>query len=256
MTRFFSISRKDPTDLSPSQIRDSNRCMILAAAKSAAGCTVVDLGIAPDSLEGLESLLDRAIAGAVDVLITSGGVSMGNRDLVKPLLEKRGTIHFGRVLMKPGKPLTFATIELAERPGRRMYVFGLPGNPVSSIVCFHLAVMPCLRKLAGWTDPLPRRVHAVTTSDLKLDPERPEYHRVSLHWEPAPIEAGSSGDAVALGAGRFLATTTGNQISSRLLSARSANALLELPQREGVLPKGSVVSALLIDNLMAMGMAP
>ena len=87
---------------------------------------------------------------------------MGDRDLIKPLLERNGTVHFGRVLMKPGKPLTFATLTLpSASPGgteRRLMVFGLPGNPVSSFACFHLVVLPALRKMAGWGQPMLRRV--------------------------------------------------------------------------------------------------
>jgi gephyrin len=71
---------------------------------------------------------------------------MGDKDFVKPLLEKRAHVHFGRVRMKPGKPLTFATLD---EPGRRVLFFGLPGNPVSSLVTFHLAVLPALRKMMG-----------------------------------------------------------------------------------------------------------
>lgn len=84
---------------------------------------------------------------------------MGDKDFVKPLLESRGTVHFGKVCMKPGKPLTFATICCGPAPSgaggmaaaaRQLLVFGLPGNPVSSLVTFTLVVLPCLRKLAGW----------------------------------------------------------------------------------------------------------
>lgn len=85
---------------------------------------------------------------------------MGDRDLVKPLLEKRGRIFFGRVLMKPGKPLTFATVDKPD--GTKLLVFGLPGNPVSSIATWHLTVVPVLRKLAGMRDPSLRRIHVRT----------------------------------------------------------------------------------------------
>ena len=106
---------------------------------------------------------------------------MGDKDLIKPLLERRGEVHFGRVLMKPGKPLTFATLDLQPpapapapvtgtgtgtsstedprgRQRRRMLVFGLPGNPVSSFACFHLVALPALRKMMGWAQPGLRRV--------------------------------------------------------------------------------------------------
>ncbi len=90
---------------------------------------------------------------------------MGDKDLVKALLERRGTIHYGRVLMKPGKPLTFATVSpkgFEGDPSKTLLVFGLPGNPVSSLVTFHLVVVPVLRKLRG--DPYPElmRVRAKT----------------------------------------------------------------------------------------------
>ncbi|KAG2449667.1 hypothetical protein HYH02_005196 [Chlamydomonas schloesseri] len=269
--------------LGPGQIRDANRAMLLAAAAKA-GAEVVDMGVARDTAGHLEGCLAAAIDKGVDVLITSGGVSMGDRDLIKPLLERQGTIHFGRVRMKPGKPLTFATLELPPQQGggggRQMLVFGLPGNPVSSFVCFHLVVLPALRKMGGWAEPGLRRVAARLAVDIRLDPERPEYHRCTLQWGPPPpgsapalkaavAEAAAAQDPLHAppppshampghGAGELLASqelwavSTGNQISSRLLSARSANALLEIPCAAGVLKAGSLVSALLIDDLGGM----
>eukprot|EP00879_Flechtneria_rotunda_P011488 GHRR01012001.1.p1 GENE.GHRR01012001.1~~GHRR01012001.1.p1 ORF type:complete len:319 (+),score=94.00 GHRR01012001.1:795-1751(+) len=112
--------------LGPGQIRDCNRSMLLAAAASI-GAEVLDLGIARDVKGHLEGCVDKALEAGVDVLVTSGGVSMGDRDLLKPLLEAKGQVHFGRVLMKPGKPLTFATLDLSES-GRKLLVFGLPGT--------------------------------------------------------------------------------------------------------------------------------
>ena len=105
--------------------------------------------ISGDSQEALEARVQDGLAQA-DILLTSGGVSMGELDLVKPLLEHAGTVHFGRVRMKPGKPVTFAT---ADVEGGRRLVFGLPGNPVSSLVTFYLFVVPALRKMAGWREP-------------------------------------------------------------------------------------------------------
>ncbi|EIE21770.1 molybdopterin biosynthesis protein [Coccomyxa subellipsoidea C-169] len=231
----------DQETLGPGQIRDANRFMLAAAARSA-GCDVTDLGIARDDPAEVEAKFGEAIAQGVDVLLTSGGVSVGDRDFIKPILERQGTVHFGKVCMKPGKPLTFATLDgAAGSSGRGLVVFGLPGNPVSSIVTFNLVVLPALRAMAGWAEPRLRRVHARTQSAIKLDPERPEYHRASLSWH----RTGES-------AGELAAASTGGQISSRLLSMRSANALLELPAVQGVLPAGSLVSALLIDDLSAM----
>ncbi len=221
-------------DPGPGQIRDSNRAT-LAAAIIAAGAEVVDLGIAPDVRGELEARVQRGMAEA-DILLSTGGVSMGELDLIKPLLEQAGTVHFGRLRMKPGKPCTFATADVG---GRRRLVFGLPGNPVSSLVTFYLLVLPAIRKLAGWPDPSLRRVHAFLAQPLALDDYRPEYHRATLRWDGSLNE----------GRGGYLATSTGRQASSRLLSMRTANALLELPQGEGELAAGSVVTALVIGEV-------
>ncbi|BDA47114.1 Gephyrin [Coccomyxa sp. Obi] len=235
------VVEPDQDALGPGKIRDANRFMLAAAARSA-GCDVIDLGIARDDPTQVEAKFQEAIAQGVDVLLTSGGVSVGDRDFIKPILERQGTVHFGKVRMKPGKPLTFATINAAASgSGTGLVVFGLPGNPVSSIVTFNLVVLPALRAMAGWAEPRLRRVHARTQTAIRLDPERPEYHRVSLHW----YRTGES-------AGELAAVSTGGQISSRLLSMRSANALLELPSAQGTLPAGSIVSALLIDDLGSM----
>ena len=218
--------------LAPGQIRDSNGPALLSAVRAAGG-DPLDLGIAGDSYAALEAAFDRGLAAA-DVLITSGGVSMGELDLVKQLVTERGRVHFSRLRMKPGKPCTFATVETGR--GRRL-VFSLPGNPVSSLVTFYLLALPALHALAGRRDPGLRRVQALLSRPLRLDPDRPEYHRATVTWDPA----------LNGGAGGWLAGSTGNQASSRLLSLRGANALLELPQAAGELPAGSVVPALLIE---------
>ena len=205
--------------LGPGQIRDSNRAMLLAAIEAVGG-EPVDLGISGDSQQALEARVQDGLAQA-DILLTSGGVSMGELDLVKPLLEHAGKVHFGRVRMKPGKPVTFATADVED--GRRL-VFGLPGNPVSSLVTFYLFAVPALRKMAGWREPRLRQVEARLAQALPLDAFRPEFHRATLHWDSAQ--------------GCFVASSTGSQASSRLLSMRTANALLALPQREGVLEAG------------------
>jgi gephyrin len=215
----------------PGQIRDSNRAMLHAAVLASGGAPI-DLGVAGDNQHQLEERIRRGLAEA-DVLLTSGGVSMGDLDLVKPLLEQIGEVHFGRIRMKPGKPITFATSNVA---GRKRLIFALPGNPVSSLVTFYLLTTPALRKMAGWPDPYLRRVQAQLAQPLALDAYRPEYHRAILCWDN-PLHGGVGG---------YLATSTGSQASSRLLSMRSANALLELPQEEGELPAGAIVSALLL----------
>ncbi|MEX1021389.1 MAG: gephyrin-like molybdotransferase Glp [Litorilinea sp.] len=239
--------------LGPGQIRDSNRAALLAAV-AALGGEPLDLGIAGDEADALAAALQRGIAQA-DILLTSGGVSMGDLDLVKPLLARLGTVHFGRLLMKPGKPLTFATVA-TERAGvadqaaggaadqgaegaHRCLVFGLPGNPVSSMVTFLLLAVPAMRQLAGATNPHWPRVQAELAQPLRLDAYRPEFHRATLQWDVA-----RNG-----GRGGFVATSTGIQASSRLLSMRTANGLLLLPVGEETLPAGAVVDALVIGEL-------
>lgn len=219
--------------LKPGQIRDSNGPMLCAAVNKVGGI-VVDLGIATDDAGKLEQCIWRGLEEA-DVLVTSGGVSMGDLDLIKQILSGVATVHFGRLLMKPGKPCTFATVEVG---GRTKLVFGLPGNPVSSMVTFSLLVAPALRRLAGWLEPNWRRVQVQLAQTLPLDASRPEYHRAHVHWEAA----------LHHGVGGWLALSTGNQASSRLLSMQGANALLELPQGDGVAAAGSIVSALLIEE--------
>ena len=223
------------TPLGPGQIYDSNRRTLIAAVEALGG-GVVDLGIAGDSATALAAAVERGLAEA-DILLTSGGVSMGDLDLLKPLLDHIGVVHFGRLRMKPGKPCTFATVE---RDGRQKLIFALPGNPVSSLVTFYLLAAPALRKLAGWRNPQLTRVQVCLSQPLRLDPYRPEYHRATVRWESSLHE----------GRGGLLADSTGNQASSRLLSMRSANALLELPQGEGMLEAGATVTALLIGDVM------
>ncbi|GLE05739.1 hypothetical protein PINS_up014787 [Pythium insidiosum] len=215
----------------PGKIRDSNRPTLLSLISSWQLAATADLGICSDRSSDLERSLRTALE-QVDVLITSGGVSMGEHDLVKPLLEQIGTVHFGRLWMKPGKPTTFATVDVA---GRRRLVFGLPGNPVSAFTTCHLLVRPAVRKLAGlaeseWRAP---QVLATLTHEIRLDAERPEFHRASVVFDGKTQ--------------RFQATSTGRQISSRLLSCRGANALLSLPTGSA-LRAGETVLALMLDD--------
>ncbi|KAI7982777.1 Molybdopterin biosynthesis protein CNX1 [Camellia lanceoleosa] len=226
--------------LSRGQIRDSNRAMLLSAAVQQQ-CKVLDLGIAPDDEEKIKRILDSAFSAGIDILLSSGGVSMGDRDFVKPLLEKRGKLYFHKVLMKPGKPLTFSEI-IPDSPNnetaKKILAFGLPGNPVSCLVCFHLFVVPAIRYLAGWANPHLTRVHARLKQSIKPDPVRPEFHRSIIRWE---VNDGS-------GSPGFVAESTGHQMSSRLLSMKSANALLELPASDRVISAGNSVIAILISD--------
>jgi molybdopterin molybdotransferase len=209
----------------PGAVRDSNRFAIMTAAQEA-GAEVVFQALARDDEATLERAMREALAAA-DVLITSGGVSMGTRDLIKPLLERLATIQFGRVSFKPGKPLTFATTAAGK------LCFGLPGFPVSSLVTFEVFVRPALLKLSGAEQVSRPRVEVALGHDIRPDPVRPEYQRATVTWEDH----------------HFVARTTGLQASSRLLSIVGANALLEIHAGTETLAQGTMVQALLLSNL-------
>lgn len=160
------------------RIVDSNRPMLLCAVReSLPFCEAVDLGVVRDDFDAVRDAMQKA--GAVcHVVLTSGGVSMGKRDVVKPVLAEIADVKFGRVVMKPGKPLTYAT---ARERTDRCFV-AMPGNPVSCFVCFHLAVAIAARRLAGWGVEAAKGtiVEAEIAQDIRLDPERPEYHRATV----------------------------------------------------------------------------
>src|SRR6266536_540540 len=155
-------------------IRDSNRYALLAAAREA-GCEAISLGIARDDKAVQRAAILSGLERA-DVLLTSGGVSMGTRDLIKPLLAELGTVHFGRIAFKPGQPTTFAT-------ARGKLIFGLPGYPVSSLVSFEVFVRPALRRLGGDARPDRPRVRVTLRDAIEAPPDRPEYQRAIVAWE-------------------------------------------------------------------------
>jgi gephyrin len=222
-----------PGALRLGEVRDTNRITLISAAEEW-GFDVVDLGISRDKPGSLEETLRDGLRRA-DVIITTGGVSMGELDLLKPTIERAlgGTIHFGRVAMKPGKPTTFATVPVKDNSGQRVnkVIFSLPGNPASALVTFHLFVLPSLHKQSGVSPVGLPKVPVTLTHDFPLD-LRPEYHR-------AVVTVGSDG--------LLSASSTGGQRSSNVGSLRSANALLCMPSGKGKLEKGAKVDALMMN---------
>jgi len=213
------------------QITDSNRWALLAALREA-GAEVRGLGIAPDEPDPLRKLVVDALR-EVDVLVTSGGVSVGTHDLVKPLLESLGTVHVGRVKLKPGKPFTFATIPVnAPLPGgeRERLAFGLPGFPVSSLVTFEVFVRPALRKMQGFSKLQRPTLPVRLAYDARASADRTEFQRVTLRRDGADL----------------VAETTGSQSSSRLMSLVGAHALVRIPPGDHGIKAGSVVEALIL----------
>jgi len=230
------VEHNRPGELRLGEVRDCNRPTLLSAVRGW-GFEAVDLGIAKDTPGNLEETLRDALR-KVDVIITSGGVSMGELDLLKPTIERSlgGTIHFGRVSMKPGKPTTFATVPVKSNAGERVtkVIFSLPGNPVSAVVTFHLFVLPSLHFASGVTPGGLPKVLVTLDHEFRLDPQRVEYHRA----------------IVILGKDGLLhASSTGGQRSSRVGSLKSANALLCLPAGKETLVKGANVEALLMGKL-------
>jgi len=236
------------------RIFDANRAMLITCSSDASngGPVVVDLGIladryatSPGSAEDEDKdkdkdkdqwMLEAIEKHDLDVLVTSGGVSVGQRDFVRPCLERNGTIHVERLLMKPGKPMVVATVAPKHRSAK-VLVFGVPGNPVSSVVTFHLLVAPALRVLAGWHNPMTPNLPCILAEDITLDPIRPEYHRATLSRR----------------AGRLYASSTGFQRSSALASMLGADVLLKLPSARELgtrkLPAGTQVSALVVRDI-------
>ncbi|XP_076035898.1 gephyrin-like [Oratosquilla oratoria] len=221
------------SDLKPGHIRDSNRTTLMALLKQQ-NIPYFDGGIATDTTNTLLRALQNCMKNA-DIVVTSGSVSMGERDILRPVLQSdfQAEIHFAQVFMKPGKPTTFATCEYE---GKKKLILGLPGNPVSATVTSHLYLLPLCRKMAGCENCHSTVVRAKLSAGIYLDP-RPEYHRATLTWEPdqdLPI-----------------ATSTGNQLSSRLLSMAGAQALLKLPPRSAnktFIPEGTVVNAVILSS--------
>ncbi|KAI1820836.1 molybdenum cofactor synthesis domain-containing protein [Xylaria intraflava] len=230
------VQHDRPGALRLGEVRDTNRITLMSAAKEQ-GFEVVDLGIAADKPGTLEDALRDAFR-RVDVVITSGGVSMGELDLLKPTIERAlgGTIHFGRVAMKPGKPTTFATVPVKNDAGERIAkpIFSLPGNPASALVTFHLFVLPSLHQMSGISPAGLTMVPVFLAHEFVLDKRRPEYHRAVV---------------VVDSQGRLVASSTGGQRSSRVGSLRGANCLLCLPPGDEPLKKGARVDALLMGGM-------
>lgn len=209
--------------LKSGQVRDSNKPALYFLLQED-GYPVSYTSHLPDSLDCTKAGLKKAFQEA-DIVISTGGVSMGECDYIKDALSEIGAaVHFGRVHMKPGKPTTFATL-----PSCQIY-FGLPGNPVSAMVTYKLFVLPALKKWEG-RDPEPTIIQVHLPETRQLDP-RPEY-----------IRAIYSSGGIQL---------TGGQCSSRLLSMRSANVLLKLPPKSesnSSLKAGTIVDAMVIGRL-------
>lgn len=209
----------------PGQIVDANS-YALAAAVAEAGCTAYRTGICPDDPERLRALLDDNLLRG-DVVITSGGVSVGERDVVKKALRRLGTVEFERVAMQPGMPQGFGTLGPDDTP-----IFCLPGNPVSSLVSFEVFVRPALRAMAADPDIHRPVVSARLSEDLTSPTGRRQFRR---GW----VERADDG---------YQVRTIGGA-GSHLLSALSlANALIVVPESTTEVRAGEQVDVLLLER--------
>lgn len=193
------------TARSNGQIFDANRPLLKALLDNPA-IELIDLDIARDTTQSINAVLDET--QNADVIISSGGVSVGDADHVRTVLEQRGEISLWKIAMKPGRPLTFGLIDDGTP------YFGLPGNPVSAAITCLLFVKPAIACLMGVQEVLPPPMHLPLKGNLKKNPGRVEYQR---------------GQIVSGEQGGWLVSTTGLQDSHVLSSLHQANCLIELP---------------------------
>lgn len=209
-------------------IYDSNRFTLKLMLK-ALGCEVIDLGIVNDDLNLITNTLKQA-ANLADIVISSGGVSIGDADYIKQALEKIGQIHFWQIAMKPGKPFAFGHID-------QSLFCGLPGNPVSSIVTFYQLVRPLILGLYGQTQQLkPLTFQVKTSNDLKKTIGRMDFQRGYLHNNEH---------------GELVVSTTSQQGSHITTSFNQANCFILLEAERGNVQKGELVNVELFDKILS-----
>lgn len=226
----------DGSPLLPGQIRESNRTMLFAALREA-GCEPVDLGIVRDDEARLEQVLREAVDWC-HAVVTSGGVSMGDYDVVRHVLSGMADMRWMQIAIKPAKPFAFGLLTATD--GKAVPVFGLPGNPVSSLVSFELLARPALRRMMGHAHLDRPTVLAVATDGLprKLDGK--------LHLVRVLATFGPDG--------RVHVRSVGAQGSHQLAATSMANAIAVVPDGDGIAAGGDVAVMLLSPD--AMGGAP
>lgn len=213
--------------LEPGQVYDSNRYTLYGMLRRL-NVEIVDLGVVRDDPEILEHTLLEA-ASKADVIITSGGVSVGEADYMKQLLEKLGQVVFWKIAMKPGRPLAYGKVGDA-------HYFGLPGNPVAVMVTFYQFVRQALLVLMGQPEPPPTpMLDAISTEDIRKLPGRTEFQRGVLFID---------------GDGKWKVRPTGHQGSGILRSMSEANCFIVLDDTVGNLPAGSTVQVQMMEGII------
>ncbi len=209
--------------LTPGKIRDTNSYALAAQVRQDGGVPI-RLPIARDSLDSIRALYRRALSIHPDMIISSAGVSVGAADLVRVVMDELGDIDFWRINMRPGKPLAYGSLQ-------GLPFFGLPGNPVSSLVTFFVLVRPALARLAGRVRAM-RVVKATICDKLRSDGRR-SYDRVTLERVD----------------GRIMARSTGIQSSGALMSLVLADGLAVIPEGVRTVPAGSELDVILLKPL-------
>ncbi|WP_144211877.1 molybdopterin molybdotransferase MoeA [Shewanella donghaensis] len=218
---FFSTGdelRPVGSELAPGQIYDSNRYSIKGLLTQA-NVEWIDLGVIEDDKEAIRGAF-RDASDIADMVLTSGGVSVGDADYTKQILSEEGEITFWRLAIKPGKPFAFGKL------GKAVFC-GLPGNPVSSMVTFYKLVWPILNKMQGLTPKAPLIVNAKLSTPIRKQPGRAEYQRGIISRDDN---------------GELVVAITGSQGSGMLTSMSLANCFINLEQQQGDVAAGSIVN--------------
>ena len=217
--------------LAVGQIRDSNRHSLLALLQDCA--EPVDGGVVPDDEDAIEEAFSR-YAAECHAVITTGGVSMGDFDYVKVVLDRLGDMRWMQIAIRPAKPLAFGTI--GSTP-----IFGLPGNPVSCMVSFELFARPALRKMAGQAELHRRRVSSIASEPLPRRPDgKTHFARVRWHWQESTEDSSTGGKGES-----YIVSSAGGQGSHQLSAMADANGLAVLPDGDGI-PEGGKVELILL----------
>lgn len=211
-------------------VYDSNRYTLWGMLQNL-GVDILDMGVVPDDLDALETAFLDA-AHHADIVITSGGVSVGEADYTKQIIAKLGDVLFWRIAMRPGRPMSIGRIA---RQGRSAILFGLPGNPVAVMVTFHAFVRDAIIRMSGATPRPAPWLRAVSTVAMRKKTGRTEYQR---------------GIATRSADGVWEVRTTGTQGSGVLRSMSQANVLIVLHHDQGSVAPGDTVDVLAFDGLL------
>lgn len=219
-------------------IYDSNRFTMLGML-SKLGVDILDLGIVPDNKDALEATFHKASSSA-DVIITSGGVSVGEADYTKAMMKKLGDVEFWRIAMRPGRPMAVGTLKRADssKAASTCVLFGLPGNPVAVMVTFLALVRPALLKMMGASaievKPLPM-LQAQSVVAIRKKAGRTEYQRGIVSTNES---------------GQLVVEITGNQGSGVLSSMVEANGLIALAHTQGDVAVGDTVNVMMFEGVI------